>query len=385
MRILMLGLLSLLWILPSCKKTISTDEPLPKVRKQALYISTNNYNFISFDPATGAKNWEVPLKGVNEGVPVVIKQTIYLLAKNGFLYGIDAISGKIRLEKDMSLGTVLNVSVQPSLAVFGNSIMIANARLLKVDTLGNVMWSYDPGNECSTSPTISNGKVYVGVKDGSIHAVDASSGTQAWTTTPIAFLDPNDIISSSPRVSGGLVYFGADNKQVYAVNESNGNPKWSYTTGDKVQSSPLVYGGMCVIGSQDFMVHCIDTTIGTKRWTYETSERVFSSPTIHELTNTVLVGSYDFNLYAIDHVTGKLKWKYPAGSLIKSSPLVLDNFVYFTAFDRYLYCVDIRNGSLVWKSFLNGGSESSPFIDAVFNDQGQDIGLSPSISGMSKY
>ena len=369
-------------ILPSCKKYISVDSPLPVETRSSVFISTNNNNIISYNAKTGEKVWEAALKGTNEGVPVLYDNTVYLYTTNGYLYGINAHTGKIRLEKNLNYAPIPTVSTQPSLCVYTNKIYIANKRLYCVDTFGAAIWNYNPGENCTTSPTFANGKIIVGVGD-EIHAVNSSTGAFIWSSTAIAQLSPNDIITSSPRVSGGMVYFGADNKKVYAIKELDGTSVWEYTTGDKVLSSPMVYGGMCILGSQDFDIHCIDTTTGLKRWVFPTNERIFSSPSIHELTNTVLIGSYDFNLYAIDHVSGSLKWKYPTGSLIKSSPVVFENFVYFTSFDRYLYCVDIRDGSLVWKQFLDGNSESSPLIDDL--DAGTIFGRSPSISGMSQY
>lgn len=379
MNKILLGLSMLVIVFASCTRTISVDTPIVKARKQAVYISTNNNNLISYDANSGAKLWEVITNGTNEGVPVLINEKIYFLTNSGYLYGVNVATGKITLEISLGFSKLPLLTTQPSLCAYQNKLYIANKRIYCYDTLGVQVWNYNPGAFCSTSPTIAEGKLFVGTTKN-LHCLDPLNGNFLWSSTAIVELDPADIITSSPRASNGLVYFGADNRKVYALEASNGNTKWTYTAGDKVLSSPMVYGGMCIVGSQDFNVHCIDTTTGLKRWVFPTAERVYSSPIVHELSNTVLVGSYDFNLYAIDHVSGQLKWKYPAGSLIKSSPVVAGNNVYFTAFDRYLYCVDVRNGALVWKQFMNGNSESSPFVDDDFM-----TGKSAGISGMSKY
>jgi outer membrane protein assembly factor BamB len=360
----------------SCGKKKSSDLPLPVDRKQAVYITTNNNNLISYNPYSGVKQWEVSLKGSCEGVPVLYKKKLYLISNTGYFYAIDILKGEIYLEKD------LQKTSRQSIAVDNDKVYVSTTdSFYCFDLSGNVNWIYNHGNpfmQCTSSPQVLNGKVYFGAGD-TIHAVDASNGSAVWTSSPSSGFD----IVSSPRVSNGLVYFGGQDQKIYALNESDGSMKWSYLTNDKINSSPLVYGGMCIIGSNDYGLYNIDTTstppAGQLRWRYPTTDRISSSPTVHALTNTILVGSYDFNLYAIDHVTGFLKWKYPAGSLIKSSPVVFDNYVYFTAFDRYLYCVNVINGSTVWKSFLNGSTESSPMVDDGEN------GAYPGISGMSKY
>lgn len=360
----------------SCAKQKSGDLPLPTSRKEAVYITTDNNNLISYNPYTGDKQWEVHFNGACEGVPVMYKKKLYLVTNAGWFYSVDILKGEIYFQKDIKKITKL------SIAMDNEKIYVAAIDSLHCfDLSGNKQWSYDPGTgkQPTSSPQVANGHIYLGIGD-KLHAVN-TSGTQFWTSPSAGGVD----IVSSPRVSNSLVYFGGGDKMIYALNESNGSIKWQYLTKDKVFSSPMVYGGMCILGSQDYGVYCIDTTSpsipmqGELRWKYPTIDRVSSSPTVYAPDNTVLVGSYDFNLYAIDHVSGVLKWKYPAGSIIKSSPVVYGEHVYFTALDRYLYCVDVRNGSTVWKAFLNGSTESSPMVDDLKNGQ------YPGNSGMSTY
>ncbi len=362
----------------SCSKTKSTDLPLPKVRLESVYITTDNGTLLSYGVYTGVKNWEVITKGNCEGTPVLYKEKIYFVTKTGYFYAVDILTGKALIETN--IGIIPESST--SIAINNDKIYLSSSKLYCLNLSGVQIWSYDPTVPCKTSPTVVNGFVFVGIDvnngagvAGRCISVNATTGLLNWQSNPIAF----GPVVSSPSVSNSVVYYGGTDNFVYAIYEINGSSKWQFSTTDKVQSSPMVYGGMCIVGSDDFGIYCIDTTSGLLRWEYQTAERVSSSPTVHETSNTVLVGSYDFNLYAIDHVTGALRWKYPAGSLIKSSPVVYGFYVYFTSFDRYIYCVDIRDGRLIWKSFMNGNSQSSPIVDDLAN------GIFPSVSGMSKY
>ncbi|HOZ51800.1 MAG TPA: PQQ-binding-like beta-propeller repeat protein [Chitinophagaceae bacterium] len=376
-KLLYLAFVSLFTLLiVSCGKKKSTDLPLPTARKESVYITTNNNNLISYNPANGTKHWEISLNGASEGVPVLYKKKLYIVTNSGYFYAIDIVKGEISLEKDIQKPSRF------SIAVDNDKVYIASDSLYCYDLNGSMIWKYDPGTStpCTSSPQVANSRVYLGLRD-MIHAVDANSGGPVWVSPSASGLD----IVSSPRVSNGLVYFGGLDKKIYALNESDGSLKWEYLTGDKILSSPMVYGGMCITGSADYGVYCIDTTSptlppnGELRWKYKTIDRVNSCATVHEVSNTILVGGHDFNLYAIDHVSGTLKWKYPASSIIETSPVVYGEYVYFASVDRYLYCVDVRNGNTVWKSFLNGSSKSSPMVDDLKN------GLYPSVSGMSKY
>ncbi|MBL7764503.1 MAG: PQQ-binding-like beta-propeller repeat protein [Chitinophagaceae bacterium] len=367
-KLLIAGLLALsLGALNSCNKTMSSDLPLPKDRINAVFVTTENNQLISYNATTGAKNWEVTLKGSAEGTPAFYNKKLYLATDAGYLYSIDVILGKIHWEQFYSL----NVITKNALAVADGKIYVASSTLNTYDTTGAASWTYDAGTPATSAPQVEGGKVYCAFND-KVHAVDGN-GAMIWSS------NSSGPIYSSVRVTNGVVYYGSEDKNIYAINQSDGSPKWNYMTGDKVYSSPMIYGGMCIAGSYDYNVYCIDTTSGLLRWKLTTAERIHSSPNIHTFTNSVLIGSYDFNLYSIDHVSGVTKWKYPAASLVKSSPTVYGNYVYFTSFDRYLYCVDVRDGRTVWKSFLNANSLSSPVVDDIKQ------GLHPGVSGMSTY
>lgn len=353
--------------LASCAKKKSDDPVLAKDRVEAVYVTTDNNNFIGYQAYTGTKLFEVILTGSCKGTPVLYNQKIYVHTDAGFLYSIDMITGQIH----NSTATLFPSHL--ALIAHNGRIYIAADKLYCYDTTLVQQWAYDGGTICSSSPQLINDKIFLGIGD-KIHCVDLA-GNNVWQSPAIT----GGVINSSPRVSDGVVYYGAQDKYLYAIKELDGSPLWSYLTIDKIESSPTVYGGMCIIGSSDYYIYCIDTISGLLRWKYPTLERVNSSPVVHPSTNTVLVGSYDFNLYAIDHVSGTLKWKYPAGSLIKCSPVIYGVYIYFTAFDRYLYCVDIRDGRLIWKQFMNANSQGSPIVDDLKD------GLYSTESGMSIY
>lgn len=352
----------------SCKKGKSTDSPLPKDRNEAVYVATNNNNFISYEANTGNKLWEVILNGTCKGTPVLYNKRIYIQSDGGFIYSINIFTGKVEKSATTSF-----LSSPFAIAVNGENLYLSSDKLYCLDTNFNEKWAYDGGAACSSSPQFYNDKIYVAIAD-KVHCIDIG-GNNVWQSAGTQ----SGIITSSVKVSNNIVYYGAQDKNIYAINANNGAPIWNYTTADKVESSPMIYGGMCLIGSSDYNLYCIDTISGLLRWKYHTLERVLSSPTIHTPTNTVLIGSYDFNMYGIDHVSGKLKWKYPAGSLIKSSPVVLGNLAYFTSYDKYIYCIDCRDGRLVWKAFLNSNSEGSPFVDNT------KTGVYSTESGMSEF
>jgi outer membrane protein assembly factor BamB len=106
-------------------------------------------------------------------------------------------------------------------------------------------------NHCQlwSSPAVSNGIVYIGSFDHSIHALNASTGSQLWK------FQTCDEVYSSPTVVEGTVYIASDDGLVYALNAQTGKPFWNYATGGVVQSSAAVSGGIVYIRPNDTNIY----------------------------------------------------------------------------------------------------------------------------------
>jgi outer membrane protein assembly factor BamB len=113
-----------------------------------------------------------------------------------------------------------------------------------------VRWTYTTGNEVS-SPTVSNGVVYVGSEDHKVYALNAFTGAVRWTYTT------GDGVDSSPTVSNGVVYVGSADDKVYALDANTGALRWAYTTGNAVVSAPAVSNGVAYVGSE-YKVYALD-------------------------------------------------------------------------------------------------------------------------------
>ncbi len=68
----------------------------------------------------------------------------------------------------------------------------------------------------------SNGIVYFGSGDGSVYALDASTGLAVWIETT------SGSITSSAAVAGGIVYIGSEDGKLHAYNAAP--VRWSGAT-----------------------------------------------------------------------------------------------------------------------------------------------------------
>ena len=219
---------------------------------------------------------------------------------------------------------------------------------------GDLLWRYETGERVFSSPTVSEGVVYVGSVDSHVYALDATTGGLLWR------YETADRVGSSPTVSTGVVYVGSHDNWLYALDAAVGGLLWRYETGGDMESSPTVSDGIVYVGSDDGRLYALDAATGELLWSYETGGAVESSPTVSD--GIVYVGSNETHLYALDAVTGKLLWRYKTGHKVNSSPTVSDGIVYVGSDDGRLYALDAAVGELLWSYETGGDVEPSPTV-----------------------
>jgi outer membrane protein assembly factor BamB len=167
-------------------------------------------------------------------------------------------------------------------------------------------------------------------------------------------------VISSPSVVDGRVYVGSQDKNVYCLDARNGGLVWKFETGFRIKSSPAVANGKVYIGPDDGYIYCLNAQNGSVLWKkyaggylpvpFASVARLCSSPTI--VGDRLYVGSLDNNTYCLDANSGDVKWIYPTLGPITSSPAVVDGAVYIISQEPIygaLFKLDANNGSRIWK------------------------------------
>jgi outer membrane protein assembly factor BamB len=269
--------------------------------------------------------------------------------------GVGNVGGLQLKWKSIPMGSDLGNNLESSPAVVNGVVYVASDSNGSVYALnastGAQLWSFATGADLLASPAVANGVVYVEQYDGSnLYALDASTGAQLWSDNIGSSL-------SSPTVVNGVVYIGGGDA-LYALNASTGAVLWSYATGGPVWSSPAVVNGVVYVGSWDQNVYALNASTGAKLWSYATGARVISSPAV--ANGEVYIGSLDLNVYALNASTGAKLWSYATGGGVWSSPAVVNGVVYVGSFDGNMYALNASTGAKLW-SYAAGG-DSSPAV-----------------------
>jgi outer membrane protein assembly factor BamB len=222
-------------------------------------------------------------------------------------------------------------------------------------TLPNVLWNFSTrGNPVDSSPTVVDGKLYVGSENGNIYCLDAKTGQQIWVNIKI-----DSTIRSSPAVSNGLLYICDTNDLFYCLDCQTGKVNWTFLVGTGGSSSPAIKNGYVYVSSTSGNLYCLDASTGQEMWSFNITSLApsiggtdWTTPyTASGLTSPAVVDDRVYiggtNLHCLSARSGTLIWSYPI--IAASAPSVSDGKVYFTSWQGDAYCLDAGTGAKIWQ------------------------------------
>ncbi len=197
-------------------------------------------------------------------------------------------------------------------------------------------------------------------------ALDIKTGKEVWKTVTLGASDQN---LSSPSYSNGKIYVGSDYGYVYEINPENGKISWQYDTGSWVYSEIFVNKEYILTGNENGYLFL---------WNRQNKDLIFKKEIDYIekkwfIKDNFIYGSSQNAIYKLN-LDGEILKKYRVDDKyknfsnetvkhppIKSKLLLTKEYCYFTAESNYLYKLNINNWKIEWKTKLNT-SFSSPVL-----------------------
>ena len=319
-------------------------------------------SYVCLDAYTGELIWELPIEAYAPRESTAIAY--------GNLYLIPGYIEEFKMNEYITLNEVWAIGSKPWSMWRRDSDNSGTGQ--SGPTNLNVRWKFTTGGGVVSTPSIADGRVYVGSQDKNIYCLDARDGKFLWSFATEAR------IKSSPAVVNKKVYVGPDDGNVYCLNTIDGSLIWETYAGGFVEthfdavtgirSSPIVVNGRVYVGSLDTKLYCLDANNGEIKWTYETQGPISSSPAVSD--GAVYFTSQEPSsgaLYKINAITGEFIWKLDM-KYIKSadrgidlhvSPTVADGMVFVASNKDEYYGVSTETGEIVWTFVTARGTEDA--------------------------
>jgi outer membrane protein assembly factor BamB len=207
---------------------------------------------------------------------------------------------------------------------------------------GRLVWKFRTHGPITQDPVFHKGMIYIGSDDSVLYVLDAQGGQL------VRKIMSNGAFGT-PVIANDIIYVGCFDKNFYAFT-LDGRELWRYKHNSIIGTRrPLSYNNMIFGCSRDGNVYGI-TTGGKLYKKYITKELLWCTPVTDG--KNLYFGSPDYNFYAFDIEAGSVVWKFPIKGLIASTATLDNGILYFGGWDSHLYAIT-TSGELVWKFKLN--------------------------------
>ncbi len=194
----------------------------PVVVGGVVYAASLDRQVMALDAATGARRWAVHLTDEVRGAPAVSAGLVYLPTADGQVFALDTHDGRTRLQVTLPRRSALLHSA----VVSDDAIYVAGRMvLLALSLRGTQRWAMEFDRFVAGAPAMAGRRLYLGLIDGRVIAIDAVRGVKVWS------FDFKAPMSKEPTVVGDVVIAGAVGGTVCALDAVTGALRWRYLAG----------------------------------------------------------------------------------------------------------------------------------------------------------
>ena len=272
------------------------------VAKGVVIFGGNDGKLYAVDAQTGKVKWTAAGKGRVTTSPAVAYGLVFVEGARGY----DAETGK--LAWSTGRGAYRPGDERLSSVIVWRDRLIQNGSVCDLRTARFVIGSGGPwaGQNCDaladgTLFTLNSG-VGGAVNLPRLEARELASGRMKWSRNVVAPGQPvslRKVVLTSPTVWQGKVYLGFDGGLLFCLDARTGKTLWTFEAGGAIRSSAAVSAEDATVcfGSHDGHLYALDAATGAERWRFQTGGKVTSSPC--PANGCVYVGSDDGQVYAV--------------------------------------------------------------------------------------
>ena len=340
--------------------------------------------------------WSIDdLSGVT-GTPIVIDGIVYFGDWNGMLHAVDADTGDLAWEEQVSQGAITATALVTDERIFvsdSDGFMYARDR-----ATGSAVWTVEvdaqPAAGIVAAPVLVDDTLIVGVAGnnpfdvdyrGSIVALDAATGVELWR---IETTDETTGTGGGVWTTGaldrdlGLAFFGTGNiwgtpvsplsDALLAIDYERGEISWKHqlnpedTDDADVGATPNLFtidGRVVVgVGGKIGQFRVVDRQTGDEVWSTELTTGgnccgVYATSALGDgviYVNSIPRPGATSITFALDSRDGSILWQQPIPSAVYGSLTLANGVVLHGSVAGRVYALDARDGTILWSEKLPG-------------------------------
>jgi outer membrane protein assembly factor BamB len=197
------------------------------------------------------------------------------------------------------------------------------------------------------------GSVIVSKDDGELLSLRAQDGTIVWRR---ALSAPQAV---RPSAAGDRLYVGLTDGRVLAIDRESGNELWTYTVGDRV-TGLLALDDQVIIGTTGNYVYSLRLESGRLHWQWRVGADVTGAAVADD--KRIYFAALDNVLRAVDRKNGNLRWTQPLPSRPSGGPLRAGNVIIVPTVSADIGVYDAQTGKPAFTIKAAGELGGVPFL-----------------------
>jgi len=346
-KLLFLSLIFTLWLTACGAQTPSSSWPGLAADDQRAYLAFNQQVY-AIDLETGKPAWANPFPATigsntdhffaDPGLGsemLIVGSEGPTSSHSGVLYGLDPATGQQKW----------------CLAFDSKGAERQKCPLAEGGTQAGLFGIAPPSdNRIIAGVTVDNGVAYVGLTNGAMYAVEATSGQVQWH-----FVTDIHALWATPVVSTDLVFVASLDHKLYARHRDTGEEAWTEDLGSSIAGTPALAGDLLYVGTFAGKLHALDTRTGQEKWVAQAENWVWGGPVVAE--GAVYFTDIDGNVFAVDAQSGTQKWKVKPGDVLRAAPLVHAGVLYVGDKSGKLFALNANDGTSKWPAPIEIGGQ----------------------------
>lgn len=296
--------------------------------------------------------WKTRVKSVIADHPLAIGDYILAPTLSGLLYAIDYETGA-RLSSG-KIGPAMSNSPTVVDNIMFTGLNLGKKTLVSFNLQKTQKQLEKQYPQISTSPLISDDKIYFGTLKNAFFCANRHTGDKIWefqTRAPIR---------SSPALQPPAVVFADEKGWLYALDTSSGVKLWEVQLQGNIFSHPVLDDSTAYIGTVTGKFYAVNLQSGKISWEITVPGAIYSSPALYG--NTLYLGHNAREVLALDKRNGNVLWRFATKGIVNTVPLASPDYLYVTSWDKHLYVLNRYSGEEVFKMKFNWPPKSSPII-----------------------
>lgn len=330
----------------------------PLIHKGKVYVASvdedlqGKAHVYALDGKDGHMLWSYRVRNSIKNTIAITDGTVFAQDAEGYLYAIDAETGKLRWEKHMPVNGL--PALNGGLVACDGIVYAGTGKALGAYEAGTgkLLWQnegWGQGDGATSTLTLGNGLLIGSAQWSALHGNDARTGKYLWGRSDNGLRHR----ASSPAMHGSLLYLLSE-KSFFIMDAATGRVvvRKPLPYNVDVTSTPLLTGSEIIFGTAANGLMALDSESLEEKWACPLSDAlVYTSPYTRQAsatveTSPVLAGSNvwvtasDGTLYAVDRSNGQVQWRHSTGVPIFGSVAMSGNAVVISDFggNVYMFC-----------------------------------------------